>query len=203
MQAILKKIVVLATLFACLFAATNCHVSSIGKSASASLIAVGGQTPKDVYKLATDAKKPTDAPAVTFNHLNHSTKNYSIDGTKPIACIECHHTEQPASEVVKHPPLKTAYPADRTTTLTTELLKDATAPEVQTCRACHAQEGAKPKLLAEIPKVTYEGDTDPTVLTNEEAYHRNCNTCHDLVADKRKGLKIPTSQQCAECHTGK
>ena len=40
------------------------------------------------------------------------------------------------------------------------------------------------------------------VLTNEEAYHRNCNSCHDQAAEARKGLKIPTSQECLKCHTG-
>ena len=73
---------------------------------------------------------------------------------------------------------------------------------MQNCRACHAQEGDKPKLLDANPQVTYEGDTDATVLTNEEAYHRNCNSCHDQAVEARKGLKIPTSQECLKCHTG-
>ena len=28
---------------------------------------------------------------VTFNHVSHNGGKYSIDGTGPIACIECHH----------------------------------------------------------------------------------------------------------------
>ena len=52
---------------------------------------------------------------VKFSHLDHVTKNRSIEGGK-IECIECHHTAQPAAEAAKHPPLKTVWPADRTTT---------------------------------------------------------------------------------------
>ncbi|MCA1593988.1 MAG: hypothetical protein LC754_15315 [Acidobacteria bacterium] len=97
MQATMKKIIVLATFVVFAGQMSGCHLPSL-KSGSASLIAEDSKLPKEVYKLATDAKKPADAPAVTFNHANHSTKNYSIDGTKPIACIECHHTDQPAAE---------------------------------------------------------------------------------------------------------
>src|ERR1700756_581111 len=60
---------------------------------------------------------------VTFNHLKHITENRSIDGTKTLACVDCHHTAQPLAEAVKRPPHKTVWPADRTTTLTAELLE--------------------------------------------------------------------------------
>ncbi|MGB8508810.1 MAG: cytochrome c3 family protein [Pyrinomonadaceae bacterium] len=196
----MKKIILLAAIVAFFWQVMGCRIGSF-KSASAALVAEDTKLPKDIYKLSTDAKKPADAPAVTFSHVNHSTKNYSLDGTKTIACAECHHTNQPAAEAAKHPPLKTAFPADRATTLTAAFLK-APNEEVLTCRSCHAQEGAKPKTIAENPKVTYEGDTDATVLTNEEAYHRNCNSCHDQAVELRKNLKIPTSQQCTACHTG-
>lgn len=174
------------------------------KSAYRSL-ALDGRTPQKTYILSKDAKKDVKkALPVPFNHETHSTKNYNVDGTGVIGCTECHHTDQPAAEAAKHPPLKSAHPADRTTTLTADLLaKDPKAPDVLTCRSCHEQEGSKPKILAENPSLIYEGDTDPTVLTNEEAYHRNCNICHDLAVEKRPTLKIPTSQQCAECHSGK
>ena len=63
---------------------------------------------------------------VTFNHLKHATENRSADLSKPNACVDCHHTAQPASEAAKRPPHKTAWPADRSTTLTMDLLeKDA------------------------------------------------------------------------------
>src|SRR5215468_7108076 len=69
------------------------------------------QTIPDVIVLAKDAK----LGAVTFKHKEHNSSNRNIDGTTPIACVECHHTAQPASELAKHPPLKTSWPADRTT----------------------------------------------------------------------------------------
>ena len=160
--------------------------------------------PKEVT-LGKDAKATGQgSKSVLFTHETHSIKPYSADGKSVIGCAECHHTDQPAASAAKTPPLKTAHPADRTTALTADLLaKDPKAPDVLSCRACHAQEGVKPKVGAAIPEVVYEGDTDPTVLNNEEAYHRNCNVCHDLAVEKRKDLKIPTSQACKECHTGK
>ena len=59
---------------------------------------------------------------VTFSDSNHITKNYNIEGTRPVQCIECHHVEQPESEAKKVVPHLTAYPPNRTTTLTAELL---------------------------------------------------------------------------------
>ena len=54
----------------------------------------------DVVVLGKDAK----LGGVTFNHVSHNGGKYSIDGTGPIACIECHHTAQPAADLEKHPP---------------------------------------------------------------------------------------------------
>jgi hypothetical protein len=197
------KLLIVSAVLACFLCVVACNSTTL-KSGSAELSAPGGQAPKDVYKLSTDSKKDkAKSIAVTFSHVNHTTKNYSVDGTKPIGCVECHHTDQPSAEAAKHPPLKSANPADRTVTLTAETVKDPKTPEVQTCRACHAQEGDKPKLLAAIPEVTYEGDTDPTTLTNEEAFHRNCNGCHDQAVEKRKVANAPSTNECAKCHTGK
>src|ERR1043165_4416034 len=81
--------------------------------------AQGGKTPPETIVLAKEAK----LGPVTFNHMKHITENRSPDGPKKIECIEGHHTAQPASEAVKHPPHKTVWPADRTTTLTAELLE--------------------------------------------------------------------------------
>jgi cytochrome c553 len=197
------KLFIVSAALACFVCVTACNSSSLS-SGSTSLTAQGGQAPKDEYKLSTDSKKDkAKSVAVTFSHANHATKNYSVDGTRPIACVECHHTDQPAAEAAKHPPLKTALPADRTVTLTAETAKDPKTPQVATCRSCHAQDGDKPKLLEAIPEVTYEGDTDPTALTNEEAFHRNCNSCHDQVQEKRKVVTAPSTNECAKCHTGK
>lgn len=194
----MKLLIVIAT-FAC-YLCLACGFNPT--SGTASLTAQGGKMPKDEYKLSTDAKKPKGL-SVPFSHVNHATKNYSVDGTKLIGCVECHHTDQPAAEAAKHPPLATAHPADRTVTLTAETVKDAKTPEVATCRSCHAQDGQTPKIGTAIPEYTAEGESDPTVLTNEEAFHRNCAGCHDAAADARKNVKAPTSQQCTDCHTGK
>lgn len=197
------KLFIASATLACFLCVLGCNSNAL-RSGSASLAAEGGQVPKDEYKLSTDSKKDkAKSIAVTFSHVNHATKNYSVDGTKLIGCVECHHTDQPAAEAAKHPPLKSGHPADRTVTLTAETAKDAKTPKVETCRTCHAQEGDKPKIGDAIPEVTYEGDTDPTVLTNEEAYHRNCNGCHDAAVEARKIKTAPTNNECIKCHTGK
>src|SRR5215467_10372557 len=59
---------------------------------------------------------------VPFNHENHATKNYNPAGTAPLTCVECHHTDQPASELKA--PLKTS---ERTAILTTASLQAADA----------------------------------------------------------------------------
>src|SRR5215218_285636 len=70
-------------------------VSSSGNEASAQ----EGKKLPEVLTLAPESK----LGSVKFSHTDHVTKNRSVDGTKPIACVECHHTAQPASEAVKHP----------------------------------------------------------------------------------------------------
>jgi cytochrome c553 len=152
--------------------------------------------PQDTYVLAQEAK----LGAVTFSHLNHTTKNRNSEGTGPSACIECHHTAQPAAEAAKHPPLKTVWPADRTTTLTAETLaKDPNAAGA-VCRDCHARADTKPKLLPEIPQIKLEVGTELVNLTNQQAFHRNCGGCHDQVAKARTDVNPPTSKKCTACH---
>ena len=158
-----------------------------------------GKKPPETIILAKEAK----LGQVTFHHLDHITKNRSADGTKPIACVECHHTAQPATEAAKHPPHKTVWPADRTTTLTAELLeKDPNAPAINICTDCHARADTKPKLLPEIPQLKFEGNAEATVLTNQQAFHRNCGGCHDAVVKARPDLTPPppTSKKCVVCH---
>jgi cytochrome c553 len=156
-----------------------------------------GKKAPETITLGTDVK----LGSVKFSHLDHITKNRSVDGTTQLACVECHHTAQPASEAVKHPPHKTVWPADRTTTLTAELLeKDPSAPVVNVCRDCHAKTDTKPKLLPEIPQVKFEGSAEPTIMTNQQAFHRSCGGCHDEVAKKKPDATGPTSKKCMVCH---
>ena len=173
------------------------HGPSTIKSDAAKAATQDGHKPRDVYTLATESKLGT----VAFSHVNHTTKNRTLDGTGQMACVECHHTAQPASEVVKHPPLKTVWPADRTTTLTADLFeKDPKAPEVVVCRDCHARADTKPKLSPEIPQIKFEGGTALITLTNQQAFHRSCAGCHDEVVKTRKDVNPPTSKKCTSCH---
>ncbi|MEP7147534.1 MAG: cytochrome c3 family protein [Acidobacteriota bacterium] len=151
----------------------------------------------EVIVLAKDNKLGT----VTFNHVSHNGGKYSIDGTGPIACIECHHAARPVSDVIKHPPLKTAWPAERTTTLTSELFtKDPAAAGVAACRDCHARAGEVPKLLPALPEIKHESSTAMITLTNQQAYHRNCAGCHTEAKKVKPAMKGPTTMQCTVCH---
>ncbi|PYS67079.1 MAG: hypothetical protein DMF73_20160 [Acidobacteria bacterium] len=60
----------------------------------------------------------------------------------------------------------------------------------------------EPKLLPEIPQVKFEGSAEPTVMTNQQAFHRNCGGCHDEVVKARPNLDPapPTSKKCTTCH---
>ena len=182
-----------------LFASLICAVLLLasGSNVTRDVSAQGGKMPETIV-LAKEAK----LGQVSFNHLAHATKNRSADGTKQLACVDCHHTAQPAAEAAKHPPHKTAWPADRTTTLTAELLeKDANAVGA-ICTDCHARAETKPKLLPEIPQVKFEGSSEATVMTNQQAFHRSCGGCHDEVVKARPTLDPapPTSKKCTACH---
>lgn len=133
---------------------------------------------------------------VTYNHANHATK--SAEGVPQLKCVDCHHVEQPLSEATKDPLHKTAYPADRTVTLTAESLKDSKTPKVTGCRNCHIRKDATPTILKEIPQITESEKT--IVLNNQNAFHRRCAGCHDQVLKVNPALKAPKSTQCTTCH---
>jgi hypothetical protein len=161
-------------------------------------LAQGGKKPPETIVLAKESK----LGQVTFNHIKHITEKRNADGTQQIACVECHHTAQPAAEAAKHPPHKTVWPADRTTSLTMELAdKDANAVGA-ICTDCHARANTKPKLLPEIPTLKLAGASEPTVMNNQQAFHINCGGCHDQVVKARPTLSPapPTSKKCVVCH---
>jgi cytochrome c553 len=150
----------------------------------------------EIITLGSEAK----LGSIKFSHIDHTTKNRSIEGEK-MMCIECHHAAQPAADAAKHPPLKTAWPADRTTTLTAELFeKDPNAASVVLCRDCHARADTKPKLLPEIPQIKLEVGTELITLNNQQAFHRNCAGCHDQIVKTSKDFNPPTSKKCTTCH---
>jgi hypothetical protein len=162
-------------------------------------IAQQDDTPKmpGVIIMAKDAK----LGSVKFDHIKHNGGTYTIDQSGSIGCAECHHTARPADEIAKHPPLKTAWPAERTTTLTAELFtKDPRGAGVVGCADCHARTGAKPKLIAAIPEIKHEGSTALITLNNQNALHRTCAGCHAEVRKAIPASKAPVQAQCTLCH---
>lgn len=187
----MKVLTIIAALVFAIFLVSS--TSKITASGSAQ----EGKKPPETITMGAEAK----LGKVKFNHQDHVTKNRKVDGTAQLECVECHHTAQPASEAVKHPPHKTAWPADRTSTLTAEQLeKDPSAPPVNACRDCHARADTKPKLLPEIPQVKFPGSAEPTIMTNQQALHHNCCDCHAEVAKKKPDATAPTSKKCTQCH---
>ena len=148
--------------------------------------------PKEVT-LAKDSQSDKYGE-VAFNHENHATKKYSVDGQSVLTCVECHHTDQPAAGLKA--PLKTS---EREVVLTAEVLSGADAKPVKSCRVCHLQAGDD---SAPLPAVQYADKPAPTKLTNEVAYHLNCNVCHDKAIAARPALKgkAPGSNDCLPCH---
>ena len=170
-------------------------VLSVSMTFRAGTSAQSERKPLESYVLAKESK----LGSVKFSHLDHITKNRSIEGAK-IACVECHHTAQPAAEAAKHPPLKTVWPADRSTTLTLELIEKDQNAVGAVCTECHARADTKPKLLPEIPQIKLEVGTELITLNNQQALHRNCAGCHDEIVKTNTTLNPPTSKKCTTCH---
>lgn len=128
---------------------------------------------------------------VAFDHETHGFEKYSPDGTSVVGCVECHHTDQPKSALKA--PLITS---ERDVVLTFDTWK-ASSQKVSECRACHFQDGDVP----DGKEMPVSGGKD---LTNEYAYHVNCNTCHDAAFKARPDLKgkkgFATSKDCLICH---
>jgi hypothetical protein len=163
---------------------------------------VAQQTPKESKEQPKKVKLDADSlddkwGEVAFDHETHSLKSYNPDGKTITGCVECHHTDQPKENLKA--PLVTS---ERSVVLTTEVLKDAAAAPVKTCRACHLQAGDDSKPLPVIKK-----DEKDLKLDNEVAYHTNCFVCHDAAIKARPELanKIAGSDPkgCAKCHVAK
>ena len=185
----MRKLLILIAVLSC------AAVFTVARSANFSLQDIPKESktqPKEIV-LSKDSQsdKYGDVP---FNHENHSTKMYSIDGKSVLSCVECHHTDQPASALKA--PLKTS---ERDVVLTAALLAAAASKPVKSCRSCHLQAGDD---SATMPTVTYPDKPAPTKLTNEVAYHTNCNICHDKSIAARPALKgkIAGSNDCLPCH---
>jgi hypothetical protein len=139
-----------------------------------------------------------------FDHAKHSTDaKYSVDGKTVIGCTECHHTDQPKAPAGQDYLKK----LERKEVLTAaELEKSKQA--VKSCRACHFQASAEATDDYPPDSITYAKESGKAAtkdkIVNEEAYHLNCNTCHDQ-AMKNKSRPTPAKAPaaCADCHTQK
>jgi hypothetical protein len=186
----MRKLLILTLALACLAAIVVVNGSAFSRQQE-----IPKESKTQPKQVVLDKDSQSDKYGeVQFNHENHATKSYSVDGKSVLACVECHHTDQPASAL--QPPLKTS---ERPVALTAAVLEAADAKPVKGCRACHLQAGDD---SATIPSVTYPGKTAPTKLTNEVAYHMNCNICHDKAIAARPALKgkVPGSNDCLSCH---
>lgn len=148
----------------------------------------GGKEIEKTFTLAKDSQSEYGEAA--FNHENHAFKNYSPDGKSVMGCVECHHTDQPKSA------LKPPYLTSERDAVLTDAVYKSSAQKVSNCRTCHFQDGQVPEGK-EMPKTTKD-------LTNELAYHINCNGCHDAAFKARPELKskpgFATSKDCTICH---
>ena len=158
---------------------------------------VGDSKFPKTFTLAQDSQ--SDEGAVAFDHEAHAFGNRSPDGKSVMGCVECHHTEQPKSAL--KPPL---FTSERDSVLTLDLWK-TTTQKVSECRACHFQKDNVP-AGKKMPTSTFEqgGKTKVKEVTNQLAFHVNCNTCHDAAAKARPELKtkpgFATKNDCAKCH---
>lgn len=154
--------------------------------------------------LSKDSKDPKWGelkPEAAFDHTKHNTDvMHTLDGKTLTACVECHHTEQPAAPSGK-PYLKRF---NRNEVLTAPQLATSKSP-VNSCRVCHYQPTTPktndypPKISKEIARLMEESESDR--LTNDKVYHFRCISCHDAAKTRDKQLKAPTG--CPDCHVNK
>jgi hypothetical protein len=185
-----------------IFGSTTTERALAGNAAAANFFLDSKELPTgEKAKLTLGKDSSSEHGEVPFNHDTHSFNKYSPDGKTNIGCAECHHTDQPKSALT--PPLVTS---ERTVTLTAEALKKADAAPVKSCRTCHFQESNIPdgKEMPTIATKDAKGKDEMRELSNEVAYHNNCNTCHDAAAKIRPELKkkpgFATTNDCMICH---
>ncbi len=190
-------------------AAANTAANSVSPANTAANMAANSNMSKPGPAPASDKKIPktfrlgldslSEYGEAAFDHETHAFKKYSPDGKSVMACVECHHTDQPKSAL--SPPLLTS---ERDVTMTFEVWQ-ASSQKVTDCRACHFQDGDVPDGKV-MPTATYTdgGKSTTKDLNNQLAYHINCNTCHDAAFKLRPELKqakgFATSKDCAICH---
>jgi hypothetical protein len=176
------------------------HAVDTGGKAIPNESATQPDKPIILAKDSDDPKSGELKPGAAFDHVKHSTlPAYSLDGKTIAACIDCHHTDQPSA------PKGMEFLAkfERKDALTAKQLESSKEP-VKSCRSCHFQASAEETDDYPPKSVTYpkEMNRPPSgKLTNEIAYHLNCNTCHD--AAKKRDAKIKAPVTCDDCHVKK
>lgn len=135
-----------------------------------------------------------------FDHSKHSTDvKHTLDGRTLTACVYCHHTEQPMP-VSDKPYLKKSERSEVLTAAQLESSKQA----VNSCRKCHLKETTAPTDEYPPKGVKYpkKMELPPSgKLTNENAYHIRCISCHEATRKRDATLKGPL--ECADCHVKK
>jgi hypothetical protein len=151
-------------------------------------------------KDSNDPKWGECKPEAAFDHTKHNTDvKHTRDGKTPNACIYCHHTDQPSASGGE-PYLKKF---ERKEILTAAQLESSKEP-VKGCRNCHFQEATEetkefPPKGVVYPKET--GKPPSGKLTNDNAYHTKCISCHEAAIKRDPTLKSPTG--CGDCHVKK
>ena len=151
-------------------------------------------------KDSNDPKWGECKPEDTFDHTKHTTDlKHAMDGKNLNACVHCHHTDQPSA------PADQSYLKrfERKEVLTAAQLESSKEP-VKGCRNCHFQEATEE--TAEFPPkgVVYPKETGKPPsgkLTNDNAYHTKCISCHETAMKRDATLKAPTG--CGDCHVKK
>jgi hypothetical protein len=229
----MKLTIVLAVVFSCLLLVFACNSASgpmpttvINNSKPpAKPAAVDGVTPPHAVDIdgkaipgesTTQPTKPIilakDSEAkdgelkkeAAFDHVKHSTDpKYGLDGKTIVGCADCHHTDQP-----KAPAGQDYLKKFERTELLTAAQLDKSKQAVKSCRNCHFQATAEPTDEYPPPSIEYPKESGKKatkdVINNEEAYHLNCNTCHDqALKNKSRATPAKAPQACADCHTQK
>lgn len=169
--------------------AVNANAAVNANTAAANTNSNAGMSIPKNFTLGKDSL--SEEGEVAFDHETHSTGLYSPDGKSTIGCVVCHHTDQPKSALTG-----SLVTSERDVALTMETWKKS-GQKVNNCRTCHFQDGDIPDGKT-MPKV---GEKD---YNNKEAYHKNCNECHDAAFKERPDLKkkprFATSNDCMSCH---
>jgi len=151
-------------------------------------------------KDSKDPKWGECKPEAAFDHTKHNTDlKHAIDGKNFNACVYCHHTDQPSASAGQ-PYLKRFERKEVLTAAQLESSKEL----VKGCRNCHFQEATEE--TAEFPPkgVVYPKETGKPPsgkLTNDNAYHTKCISCHETAMKRDATLKAPTG--CGDCHVKK